>query len=87
MLGEGFDHPNLNVTVIFCSFRSMSRFSQFVGRAVRRLPNNGGQVNPHEQVRGNPIKIMSCIVRRHIVILMTSDEINIRVMSWFGFSM
>jgi hypothetical protein len=87
MLGEGFDHPNLSVAVIFCSFRSMPRFSQFVGRAVRRLPNKGGKLKPQEQVRGNPIEIMSCVVRRHIVILMTSDEINIRVVSWFRFSM
>jgi superfamily II DNA or RNA helicase len=54
ILGEGFDHPNLSVAVIFCSFRCMSRFSQFVGRAVRRLPNKGGKLKPEEQVRGSP---------------------------------
>jgi superfamily II DNA or RNA helicase len=54
ILSEGFDHPNLSVAVIFCSFRSMSRFSQFVVRAVRRLPNNGAEIKPEEQVRGSP---------------------------------
>ena len=52
-LGEGFDHKNLSVAVLFCPLGCMSRFSQFVGRAIRRLPDNESSpaLKPQEQVR------------------------------------
>jgi superfamily II DNA or RNA helicase len=39
MIGEGFDHPHLSVCGIFRRFASMPPFVQFVGRALRRIPN------------------------------------------------
>ena len=52
-LGEGFDHKNLSVAVLFCPLGCMSRYSQFVGRAIRRLPDNESSpsLKPAEQVR------------------------------------
>jgi hypothetical protein len=35
MLGEGFDHPPLSVAAIFCPYRSLSPYIQFVGRVMR----------------------------------------------------
>ena len=39
MIGEGFDHPHLSICGIFRRFASMPPFVQFVGRALRRIPN------------------------------------------------
>ncbi|KQS19245.1 hypothetical protein ASF99_04990 [Exiguobacterium sp. Leaf187] len=38
MLGEGFDHPNISIAAIFRPFRSLPPYAQFIGRALRRIP-------------------------------------------------
>lgn len=39
MLGEGYDHPYLSVAAIFRPFRSLAPYSQFIGRILRRIPD------------------------------------------------
>ncbi|ADQ14049.1 DEAD/DEAH box helicase [Halanaerobium hydrogeniformans] len=40
MLGEGFDHKYLSVAAIFRPFRSKLPYAQFVGRILRRIPED-----------------------------------------------
>lgn len=40
MLGEGYDHPYLSVAAIFRPFKSLAPYSQFIGRILRRIPEN-----------------------------------------------
>ena len=36
-LGEGYDQPNISVVGICCNIGKLSKFAQFIGRAVRKL--------------------------------------------------
>ncbi|GIN71286.1 hypothetical protein J14TS2_17610 [Bacillus sp. J14TS2] len=38
MLGEGYDHPYLSVAAIFRPYRSLAPYSQFIGRILRKIP-------------------------------------------------
>lgn len=40
MLGEGYDHKYLSIAAIFRPFRSELPYQQFVGRVLRRIPDN-----------------------------------------------
>lgn len=40
MLGEGYDHPYLSVAAIFRPYRSLSPYSQFIGRILRKIPES-----------------------------------------------
>lgn len=40
MLGEGFDHKYLSIAAIFRPFRSKLPYAQFVGRILRRIPED-----------------------------------------------
>lgn len=40
MLGEGYDHPYLSVAAIFRPFKSLAPYSQFIGRILRKIPDN-----------------------------------------------
>lgn len=40
MLGEGYDHPYLSVAAIFRPFRTILPYQQFVGRILRKIPDN-----------------------------------------------
>ena len=55
MLGEGYDHPYLSVAAIFRPFRSALPYAQFIGRILRKIPDdevtsldNIGQVISHQ---------------------------------------
>ncbi len=39
ILGEGYDNPNISIAAIFRPFRSVAPYTQFVGRALRALPD------------------------------------------------
>lgn len=39
MLGEGYDHPYLSIAAIFRPYRSLAPYSQFIGRILRRIPD------------------------------------------------
>ena len=39
ILGEGYDNPNISIAALFRPFRSVAPYTQFVGRALRALPN------------------------------------------------
>lgn len=39
ILGEGYDNPNISIAAIFRPFRSTAPYTQFVGRALRALPD------------------------------------------------
>lgn len=52
ILGEGYDHKSISVAVIFRPFRSAPPYIQFVGRALRYIPqlsreHNGAYVVQH----------------------------------------
>lgn len=53
MLGEGYDHPYLSVAAIFRPYRSLAPYSQFIGRILRRIP---------DQVTANPIDNIGTVV-------------------------
>jgi superfamily II DNA or RNA helicase len=38
ILGEGYDNPTISIAAIFRPFRSTAPYAQFVGRAIRALP-------------------------------------------------
>lgn len=40
MLGEGYDHPYLSVAAIFRPYRSLAPYSQFIGRILRKMPDD-----------------------------------------------
>jgi superfamily II DNA or RNA helicase len=44
ILGEGYDNPTISIAAIFRPFRSTAPYAQFVGRAIRSLPN-GAEVD------------------------------------------
>lgn len=44
MLGEGFDHKYLTIGAIFRPFRNLLPYQQFVGRLLRRIPNDEATV-------------------------------------------
>ncbi|MFB6248220.1 MAG: DEAD/DEAH box helicase family protein [Salinibacter sp.] len=39
LLGEGYDNKNISVAALFRPFRSLAPYTQFVGRALRALPD------------------------------------------------
>ena len=39
ILGEGYDNPTISIAALFRPFRSVAPYTQFVGRALRALPN------------------------------------------------
>jgi superfamily II DNA/RNA helicase len=39
ILGEGYDNPNISIAALFRPFRSVAPYTQFVGRALRALPD------------------------------------------------
>jgi len=39
ILGEGYDNPTISIAAIFRPFRSTAPYTQFVGRAIRALPD------------------------------------------------
>ena len=39
ILGEGYDNPTISIAAIFRPFRSTAPYAQFVGRAIRALPD------------------------------------------------
>jgi len=39
LLGEGYDNPNISIAALFRPFRSVAPYTQFVGRALRALPD------------------------------------------------
>lgn len=39
LLGEGYDHPNISIAAIFRPYRSLAAYAQFIGRAMRAIPN------------------------------------------------
>ena len=39
ILGEGYDNPTISIAALFRPFRSVAAYTQFVGRALRALPN------------------------------------------------
>jgi len=45
ILGEGYDNPNISIAAIFRPFRSVAPYTQFVGRALRALPNGNDTDN------------------------------------------
>jgi superfamily II DNA or RNA helicase len=49
ILGEGYDNPNISVAAIFRPFRSTSPYTQFVGRAIRALPE-GNEIDNRAHV-------------------------------------
>ncbi|MFO8100233.1 MAG: helicase-related protein, partial [Salinibacter sp.] len=40
ILGEGYDNKNISIAAIFRPFRSVAPYTQFVGRALRALPDS-----------------------------------------------
>jgi superfamily II DNA/RNA helicase len=44
ILGEGYDNPTISIAAIFRPFRSTAPYAQFVGRAIRALPE-GAEVD------------------------------------------
>ena len=45
ILGEGYDNPTISIASIFRPFRSTSPYTQFVGRAIRALPDGNAVDN------------------------------------------
>ncbi|MGO4787430.1 DEAD/DEAH box helicase family protein [Paenibacillus sp. 2KB_20] len=45
MLGEGFDHPNISIAAIFRPFRTLAPYAQFIGRALRKLPEGNQAID------------------------------------------
>ena len=39
MLGEGYDHANISIAAVFRPYRSLAAYAQFIGRAMRAIPN------------------------------------------------
>ena len=39
LLGEGYDHPNISIAAVFRPYRSLAAYAQFIGRAMRAIPN------------------------------------------------
>ncbi|WP_394512564.1 DEAD/DEAH box helicase [Priestia aryabhattai] len=63
MLGEGYDHPYLSVAAIFRPYRSLSPYSQFIGRILRKIPekesnniiDNIGVIVAHRDLNLEPL--------------------------------
>ena len=45
ILGEGYDNPNISIAALFRPFRSVAPYTQFVGRALRALPDGNDTDN------------------------------------------
>lgn len=45
MLGEGYDHPYLSITAIFRQFRNELPYTQFIGRILRTISDEGVKAN------------------------------------------
>ncbi|MEJ9209496.1 DEAD/DEAH box helicase, partial [Paenibacillus larvae] len=45
MLGEGFDHPNISIAAIFRPFRTLAPYAQFIGRALRKIPDGNQSID------------------------------------------
>ncbi|WP_105012788.1 DEAD/DEAH box helicase family protein [Salinibacter sp. 10B] len=45
ILGEGYDNKNISIAALFRPFRSVAPYTQFVGRALRALPNGNDTDN------------------------------------------
>jgi superfamily II DNA or RNA helicase len=45
ILGEGYDNPNISIAALFRPFRSVAPYTQFVGRALRALPDGNDNDN------------------------------------------
>ena len=45
ILGEGYDNKNISVAALFRPFRSVAPYTQFVGRALRALPDGNDTDN------------------------------------------
>ncbi|MBU5355202.1 DEAD/DEAH box helicase family protein [Paenibacillus barcinonensis] len=45
MLGEGFDHSNISIAAIFRPFRTLAPYAQFIGRALRRIPEGNDAID------------------------------------------
>ena len=45
ILGEGYDNPNISIAALFRPFRSVAPYTQFVGRALRALPDGNDSDN------------------------------------------
>jgi superfamily II DNA or RNA helicase len=45
ILGEGYDNENISVAALFRPFRSVAPYTQFVGRALRALPDGNDTDN------------------------------------------
>ena len=45
ILGEGYDNPNISISALFRPFRSVAPYTQFVGRALRALPDGNDTDN------------------------------------------
>jgi superfamily II DNA/RNA helicase len=45
ILGEGYDNKNISIAAIFRPFRSVAPYTQFVGRALRALPDGNDTDN------------------------------------------
>ena len=45
ILGEGYDNPTISIAAIFRPFRSTAPYTQFVGRAIRALPDGNATDN------------------------------------------
>ena len=39
LLGEGYDHPHISIAAVFRPYRSLAPYAQFIGRAMRAIPN------------------------------------------------
>lgn len=45
MLGEGFDHSNISIAAIFRPFRTLAPYAQFIGRALRKIPEGNHAID------------------------------------------
>jgi DNA repair protein RadD len=45
MLGEGFDHSNISIAAIFRPFRTLAPYAQFIGRALRKIPEGNNAID------------------------------------------
>jgi superfamily II DNA or RNA helicase len=62
ILGEGFDHPNLSVAVIFQPFQSLSPYVLFIGSVMRVIHQNNPQ---HPDNRGVLVSHVGLNIDRH----------------------
>jgi DNA repair protein RadD len=45
ILGEGYDNPNVSIAAIFRPYRSLSPYTQFVGRTLRHIESRSADDN------------------------------------------